>query len=196
MVNLINSWAQSIIVSVIIAVIIEMILPEGNNKKYIKIVLSVYILLAIVHPIVKQSSNKKIDINSIINSSNKEIKKYEQEKIAIDTNAYIEKTYIDSLEESIIKALNDKGYMVINIDLKIENEETEKYGQISSIDIFLTRIKDDENNSTSIIQEINIDTTEIKEIKEKNIAEEEITALKDYIKNSYNVEINQIHINE
>ena len=36
MVEWISNWAESIIVAVIIATIIEMILPEGNSKKYIK----------------------------------------------------------------------------------------------------------------------------------------------------------------
>lgn len=35
----ISSWAEQIVVAVIIATIIEMILPNGNNKKYIKAVI-------------------------------------------------------------------------------------------------------------------------------------------------------------
>ena len=31
-----TTWAQGIIVAVIITTIIELILPEGNHKKYIK----------------------------------------------------------------------------------------------------------------------------------------------------------------
>ena len=38
MVSVINSWAQGIIPAEIIATIIEIILPEGNNKKYIKMI--------------------------------------------------------------------------------------------------------------------------------------------------------------
>ena len=34
MIKFINSWAQGIILAVIIATIIEIILPEGKNKKY------------------------------------------------------------------------------------------------------------------------------------------------------------------
>lgn len=33
-----SSWAQGIVVAVIIGTIIEMILPEGSSKKYIKVV--------------------------------------------------------------------------------------------------------------------------------------------------------------
>lgn len=45
MISWISSWAQGIVVSVIIGTIIEMILPEGSSKKYIKIVIrSVYFI--------------------------------------------------------------------------------------------------------------------------------------------------------
>ena len=36
MIEIINSWAQKIIIVVIICTIIEMILPEGKIKKYKK----------------------------------------------------------------------------------------------------------------------------------------------------------------
>ena len=36
MIDYISSWAGQIITSVIIVTILEMILPNGNSKKYIK----------------------------------------------------------------------------------------------------------------------------------------------------------------
>ena len=47
MVNWISSWAQGIVIAVIISTIIEMILPNGNIKKYVKTVIGVYIVFAI-----------------------------------------------------------------------------------------------------------------------------------------------------
>ena len=35
----ISDWAGGIIIAVIIGTVIEMILPEGNSKKYIKMVI-------------------------------------------------------------------------------------------------------------------------------------------------------------
>ena len=40
----ISDWVQGIIVAVIIVTIIEMILPNGNSKKYIKVVIGIYII--------------------------------------------------------------------------------------------------------------------------------------------------------
>ena len=37
MIEFLSSWAQGIIVAVIIATLIEMILPNSSSKKYVKI---------------------------------------------------------------------------------------------------------------------------------------------------------------
>ena len=51
MVNWINSWLRGIVIAVIITTIIEMIIPEGNIKKYIKTVMGVYIIFAKINHI-------------------------------------------------------------------------------------------------------------------------------------------------
>ena len=43
MVNIINSWAKGIILAVMVSTIIEIILPEGNSKKYVKTIIGIYI---------------------------------------------------------------------------------------------------------------------------------------------------------
>lgn len=52
MINNISSWAEQVIIAVIIATIIEMILPNGNSKKYIKTVIGVYIVYTIISPVI------------------------------------------------------------------------------------------------------------------------------------------------
>ena len=57
MIENISVWAEQIIIAVVIATLIEMILPEGNNRKYIKAVIGVYILFTIISPILKNNGN-------------------------------------------------------------------------------------------------------------------------------------------
>ena len=40
----IKSWCEGIIVAIIISIIIEMLVPDGNNKKYVKVVIGIYII--------------------------------------------------------------------------------------------------------------------------------------------------------
>ena len=62
----VSGWIQGIIIAVIISTIIEMILPEGNSKKYIKVVISVYILFSIVSPVISKVTGNRFNITDII----------------------------------------------------------------------------------------------------------------------------------
>ena len=66
MVEWISNWAESIIVAVIIATIIEMILPEGNSKKYIKVVIGVYVLFTIITPVINKFTGEDVQVSDIL----------------------------------------------------------------------------------------------------------------------------------
>ena len=67
MIDFISGWAQGLVVAVIIATIIEMILPEGNSKKFIKIVIGVFVLFQIISPVVQAlGNNSSGDLNDIL----------------------------------------------------------------------------------------------------------------------------------
>lgn len=203
MIKFINSWTQGIILAVIIATIIEIILPEGNNKKYVKTVIGIYILFSIVYPLITKISNKNVDINSIINSTTKEMSKYDNNNlITVETNAYIENTYKQKLEEDIKQKIEEKGYTILELNLYIETENEEKYGQINSIIIQLKKdnIVKAETNTVNEVEEINInisnDNIVQKDEEKTDISEEEIKKLKEVLNSTYSVEIEKIHINE
>ena len=103
LIKFINSWAQGIILAVIIATIIEIIIPEGNNKKYVKTVIGLYILFTIIYPLITKISNNKLNFDSIIAKTSKEVSMYDS-KVAnsIETNTYIENTYNYEVNEDEI----------------------------------------------------------------------------------------------
>ena len=49
--NIISTWSRGIVISVIITIVIEMILPDNNSKKYIKIVLGIFVVYSIISPV-------------------------------------------------------------------------------------------------------------------------------------------------
>lgn len=199
MVKFINSWAQGIILGVIIGAIIEIILPEGNNKKFVKTVIGVYILFTIVHPLINAVSNKSINLNSIINNTTKEMEKHTENIITIETNSYIEDTYRNNLKENIKQTIKEKGYEVEEVNLYIETANKERYGQINTIVMKVTKLDDkEETTEVNKIEKIDINiSNKIHRNEENNqISEDEINNLKQYLYNTYSVEIERIHINE
>ena len=86
MIGNINLWAKGIIFAIIISGIIEIIIPEGNSKKYIKTVIGIYIVFVVIHPIVSKFTGNRINIDSLIDKTTKETSIYNNEKITLETN--------------------------------------------------------------------------------------------------------------
>ena len=70
MIEFMSSWAEQIVLAVIVATIIEMILPKNKNKKYIQMVIGIYVLFNIISPIIKNKDNFSIEKYNIENYQN------------------------------------------------------------------------------------------------------------------------------
>ena len=89
MIQFLSSWAEQIVLAVIIATIIELILPQNRNKKYIQMVIGIYILFNIISPIIK---NK----DTILTSGDYDLEKYES-----SSNYTIDQSSMDERIEKI-----------------------------------------------------------------------------------------------
>ena len=203
MIKFINSWTQGIILAVIIATIIEIILPEGKNKKYVKTVIGVYILFTIIYPLINKFT--KVNINSLLENTTKQMSTYqENNSLKIDTDKYIEDTYRKKVEEDIKNKANEKKLNIISLNVYIETEDEKRYGMLNSLvmKVEKCKINNKEENNTSVnqIKEINISkamqNNEVAEKKDKTVTEKEIDEFKEYINSTYYLEKEKIHINE
>ena len=200
MIKFINSWAQGIILAVIIATIIEIILPEGKNKKYVKTVIGVYILFTIIYPLINKFT--KTNINTLIENTTKQMSTYqENNSLKIDTDKYIENTYKKKIEEDIRKRANEKNLNITSLNVYIETEDENRYGMLNSLVMKVEKNETSKkNNDVNQIKEINISknvqNNEIIENKDKTVTEKEINEFKEYINATYYLEKEKIHINE
>ena len=200
MIKFINSWAQGIILAVIIATIIEIILPEGKNKKYVKTVIGVYILFTIIYPLINKFT--KTNINTLIENTTKQMSTYqENNSLKIDTDKYIESTYKKKIEDDIRKRANEKNLNRTSLNVYIETEDENRYGMLNSLVMKVEKNETSKkNNDVNQIKEINISknvqNNEIIENKDKTVTEKEINEFKEYINATYYLEKEKIHINE
>lgn len=192
MIKFISSWTGGIVVSVIISTLLEMILPEGKNKKYIKTVIGVYILFSIISPIISKIKGGSLDTNNLIDIE-KMFSKNTVEVASIDTTTSIEKIYITNLKQDIKNKLEEKGYKVNNVSI-IADTKDKTYGQIKQIDLDISKTEKqnliDPINEVSI--QINKTDTKVPDILPDNVVKE----LREYLSNIYDVEQNIIRINE
>lgn len=213
-----NSWLQGIIVAVIVAKIIQMILPNGNNKKYVKVVLGVYVVFNIITPIINKFFDSSFEISSIINMKEytKKMEIYEVNSNSIDIESSnkknIEDVYIKGLINDMKAKINDKGYSVKNID--IELEDTQEY-KIKKIKILLDNSKynnDKEKNENkqnndqdskviiNEVKQVNIKLSNTEKENDINQTEDRISLnekqqIINYLSSIYEVNEKQIEIN-
>ncbi len=115
----IKKWCEGIIVAIILCIIIESLIPEGNNKKYIKVVIGIYIMYVSLNPILNLLN---YDFNLDIFE---EYEKIEEVSSLPDKN--VKDVYVFGIEQSIKNEIEKIGYEVeyikIFTDLNYENIE-------------------------------------------------------------------------
>lgn len=198
MIDWFRAWSKGIVVAVIIATIIEMILPDNTSKKYIKIIIGIFIVYTIISPVINQFTGEDISeyikVNEVIETSSNVV---ESNEISKNTTSSIKKIYTQNLENDLKTKLKAKGYVAGSVSINISNDESYN---IEKIDIKIdekTAVAKEQKQTKTIVD--NIKSVKIK-IENKNSQNNEIinendkNEIKEYIKTTYEVDINKINI--
>ena len=195
MIEFLSSWAQGIIVAVIIATLIEMILPNSSSKKYVKVVIGMYILFTIVSPIIKKLGGKDINLNTI------NIEKYEQQisksdntisrKFEDNNTRSIKDIYVSNLKADISAKLKEKGYEIDTSDIQIKDDENYTIEKIT-LKLIKMEQKQGKNNET-VINTVEIGNT-ISQKDSKTLSDDDKQEVKDYISETYDIDKKNINI--
>ena len=124
MIGKLKLWTSDIIIAVVISIIIEMIIPDGNNKKYVKVVSGLYILFVILNPFL----DVKNKLNLIWHQLSKQRSYYESKTsifyfIIINSNTIPERDSIRSIIASILIKRIELVH-VFKLDIKAEKKQT------------------------------------------------------------------------
>ena len=215
----ISDWAQAIIVAVIIGTVIEMILPEGNSKKYIKVVIGVYVLFTIISPIITKFTGKNIEVSDVLELDQyiEEAKKSAnvQNSLQNENQNNIMSIYSSGIKDDIKAKVKAKGYEVYSVDIGVaDNEEY----TIKSITISVAQKEEkdkkeettNQNTTNNLIEKVEeVNKVEISIGENNNSVEDneadaedgkELTSsqraeLKEYLSGVYEVNENSITIN-
>ena len=149
MINFMSSWAEQIVLAVIIATIIELILPKNKNKKYIQMVIGVYVLFNIISPVVK--NKEAISVEEYNVDEYQTNSKYEIDQSSMDER--IEKIYLEELQKNTISKFQDAGFEVEKCIIDAELDTNKKNAGIHLITV---KIKSpaDENELNKNVEEL------------------------------------------
>ena len=211
MINWLSDWAEAIIIAVIIGTIIEMLLPEGNCKKYIKVVIGIYVMFTIVNPIITKISGKEITVSDIleldeyISQAEENIKN--QNEIEIENENNIMEMYVSGIKQDIKLNVEEKGYVVTNVDIEIEDNKNYKIKKIIvNAENIMKEENNDEKNEVNKIEmvndiTINISNDIVQNNKQENSNNKNLLSftqkqeLKEYLNQRYEIDKNDIIIN-
>ena len=209
MIEWLKTWASQIIVAIIIAVIFELIIPNGKNKKYIKMVINLYVLFVLINPII----SKFTDLDSL-DLSKYDYEKYLSQNTIVETSSStkseenIKDTFEKSIKEDIQRKLSEQGYNVKNISINIDNNSYEKINWIKISVTNKNNYHNSEQNNVGValqgdpngllvqintVEEININTNNDEE--NETLRESEKEKIKELISKEYEISEEKIKIN-
>ena len=206
MLEFLSEWVEGIAIAVIIASIFEMILPKGNIKKYVKMILGVYVIFSIISPFVDSNALYSFDIDETIDEYTENISNSLDSAESSSSND-LNEMYVSSFEDEIIELIETQGYEVseCNVDAILDSDDED--AGIKEIYIKLkskTNIDNNTNDENSIsinsvetIEEVEIavgDNKSSESNEESDISSADVQELKTYISEKLEIDENVINI--
>lgn len=166
MINVLSEWVKNISLSLIIVSILEMILPNNKTKKYVKMVMGLYILFSIISPFIENKIN--INFNSI-DSYFEDIGQVYSDDIEVDQtsmDARLNQIYMEQLEKDIVDKINENGYEVHSCKVKAHISENDSGIEKIVLKIKCKIIREDNQEENNLEKKI---VTEIKKIQKVDV---------------------------
>lgn len=194
-----RSWATGIVIAVIIATIIEMILPNSTSKKYIKIIIGIFIVYTIISPVIGsfkgEDLNNYIKVENYIQSNSNALKTNE---VSDNAQSSIKKIYSQNLQNDLKTKLKEKGYISNNINISISNDDKYNIERIDiKVDEKVTNSNQGEKQVKTIVDNIKAIKIKVKKDDSQNnaiITENDKNEIKEYIKQIYQIDLNNINV--
>ena len=121
MIGFLSGWAKNLGVVIVIVSIFEMILPNNKTKKYIRVVLGIFVMFNIISPFIKNKdklSSVSIDLENYTTEQNVTVDQTSMDK-------RIQDLYEKELEKDIKNKIEEQGYKVASCKVNatiLENE--------------------------------------------------------------------------
>lgn len=158
MIENLSTWAKNITLAVVVVSLIEMILPNNKTKKYVKVVMGIYILWNIISPIV--SKDITLDFDNIINGiSTQTISTTSQSVDQTSMDRRLKEICEEELEKDIRNKIEENSYIVNSCDVEIEIKMEQGTQEISDIKKIVLNIEKSEKQQTENSKEKDEETS-------------------------------------
>lgn len=193
-----RSWSKGIIIAVIISTIIEMILPDNTSKKYIKIIIGIFVVYTIISPVIDQFMGQSIDdylnFDDSIETSSDAV---ESNTISNNAQSSIKRIYKQNLENDLKVKLSEQGYIAESVAIYISNDDTYSLEKVELKIQKKETPKTNEKQTQSIVQSIKSVKVKLEGGSNESdgvLNEDDKNKIKEYVKNTYEIDINKVFV--
>lgn len=207
MIEFLSKWIEGIAIAVIIASIFEMILPNGNIKKYVKVILGIYIVFSIISPFSGSKVKGNFDISKKVDELFENSNKEDNSKEESTSEQRLNKIYENTFEKELIQTIEKEGFIVYRCEVKGNFNAEEENAGISKISITVENKKiikknAEDNNEIKIdsvneVQKVEINIgNKITNETEEDVDAKDVDTLRKYLSKHYEIDksIIDIHV--
>ena len=197
MIEFMSSWVKSLGLTIVIVSILEMLLPNNKTKKYIRVVMGVYVLFSLISPFI--SKKDSLNLNEI------DFENYATRETSTTLNQSsmeerIKELYIQEMEKDISKKLKEMGYVTTTCKVKAKISDNEEETKINKIKIKVQKqeVKKEESVENQVVAQIQkVKPVNVKENQEDKTTDEKDTKVnKSDIQNIKKFLIEEYGVNE
>ncbi|WP_044747869.1 stage III sporulation protein AF [Bacillus alveayuensis] len=167
--SIIVEWITNIIIFILLAIVIDLLLPSTNLQKYVKMVIGLILILIMLSPILKIFTVDVDQLITLIDAEN-ETKKNEMEnvieqkktEIQASQRAYIlEQMAVHMKKEVAEELMNQYGLTIKEITFKTSRDENLHFpDDIQLIEVIVAPNKMEQSSIVPAVQPIEIDASE------------------------------------
>ena len=160
-------WVSNIIIFVLLATVIDMLLPNSALQKYAKMVIGLLLIAIIITPILGLFNKDFDDILTAATSEFEDQKKKDlgnltelkKKEIQATQGAYILKQMAVDLQAEVEEELMaDYNMRISSIDVGVKNEEEPGVDDLQNITISLEKAEGKENSEIEAVAKVDINT--------------------------------------
>ncbi|MCK2003388.1 stage III sporulation protein AF [[Brevibacterium] frigoritolerans] len=191
-------WVSNIIIFVLLATVIDMLLPNSALQKYAKMVIGLLLIVIIITPILGLFNKDFDDILTAATSEFEDQKKKDlgnltemkKKEIQATQGAYILKQMAVDLQAEVEEELMaDYNMRISSIDVGVKNEEEPGADDLQNITISLEKAEGKENSEIEAVAKVDINTDSPSTSNDANL-----NAVKRFLATSWSVDEEIIEI--
>lgn len=164
--DFIKEWITNIIIFILLATVLDMLLPNSSFQKYTKIVTGLILIAIILSPVMKLFTSdfetaiaSMSQFNSFEDEKIKNSIEFQKKEIQASQHAYILETMAVQLKTAAEEELMEQqGMEIANIELGVNDQDQRPFPENLEYVIVHLKKAEDEGETVAVVREVEIDT--------------------------------------